>query len=95
MTGQHLILRYGYVPDILERREPFRAEHLHRLRERVDRGEVLLAGATGDPVDGAAIVFTGVDSDEVARFAEGDPYVLNGLVTDWGVEPWNVVVARS
>ncbi len=93
MTGHHLILHYAYVDDILERREPYRADHLAGIRQAVSRGEVVMAGATGDPVSGAAIVFRDVGHEAVERFAAGDPYVLAGLVTSWRVEPWNVVVA--
>lgn len=93
MTGPHLILHYTYVDDILERREPYRADHLEGIRHAVARGEVVMAGATGDPVSGAAIVFGDVGSDVVERFAAGDPYAVAGLVAAWRIEPWNVVVA--
>jgi len=95
VVGRHLVLTYDYVADILERREPYRADHLAAVRERSERGEVLMAGALGDPVHGAAFVFAGVDRDEVERFATADPYVLAGLVTGWRIEPWNVVVAAG
>ena len=51
-----------------------------------------MAGAFSDPVDGAALVFRGTDSATVRRFAETDPYVTNGLVTNWRVRGWNVVI---
>lgn len=53
----HYVLLYHYVPDVLERRDPFRPAHLALLREMHQRGECLAAGAWTDPVDGAAIVF--------------------------------------
>lgn len=95
MLGRHLVLTYDYVPDILQRREPYRADHLAAARERLERGELLAAGALGDPVHGAAFVFTGIDRDEVERFVTADPYVLAGLVTGWRIDPWNVVVAEG
>ncbi len=93
MTGRLHILRYDYAADVIERRGPYRDEHLERIRERAGRGEILMAGATGDPVSGAAIVFRGVDAAEIERFAAADPYVAAGLVTAWRIEPWNVVVS--
>lgn len=84
------ILFYDYVSDVLERRPPLRERHLDLLRARESRGEVLKGGALGDPPQGAAIVFT---SAEAAHdFAAEDPYVDGGLVTEWRVVPWTVVV---
>lgn len=88
----HYILLYTYVPDILEKREPHRPAHLASLRDLHASGTVVMAGATGDPVDGAAIVFRAPSPETAADFAETDPYVVNGLVTSWRVVPWTVVV---
>jgi uncharacterized protein YciI len=35
------------------------------------------------------------DSTTVEAFADADPYVRNGLVTEWTVRPWAVVVGAS
>lgn len=83
------MLFYEYVGDILERREPFRAEHLSGIRAAKDDGRILLAGPLGDPPHGAAIVFA--DQATAEAFAQADPYVTNGLVTSWRVEPWTLV----
>jgi uncharacterized protein YciI len=91
----YFILRYDYVPNIVERREPFRAEHLSRLMELHEAGVVAMAGAAGDPPDHAVIVFDTDDRSRVEQFAESDPYVLNGLVTTFRIDPWNVVVGGS
>ncbi len=90
-TGPHLILFYDYVPDILDRRGPHREEHLGRIAEQAAAGRVVMAGALGDPPTGAAIVFAGAAAGDVEAFAEGDPYVRNGLVTGRRVVPWTVV----
>lgn len=89
----YFVLRYDQVvDDYVERRAPFRAEHLGLLRDAHARGEVVMAGAVGETPDGAIIVFRG-DSPEVAEaFVRIDPYVTNGLVLSWRVQPWNVVV---
>ena len=52
---------------------------------------MLAAGPIGDPPTGAVLVFPGDDSADAERFAEGDPYVVAGLVTGWRVVPWTVV----
>lgn len=88
----YYLLTYDVVPDYLQRRDQFRDEHLRLANEQVEAGHLMLAGAKGDPIDGACLVFN-ADSAEVAEaFAAADPYVKNGLVTDWKVEPWNIVV---
>lgn len=87
----HHILLYDYAQDILERRAPYREDHLAGIRAAREAGRVVMAGALGDPPHGAAIVFRGVDIDEIEAFAKADPYVRAGLVSAWRVEPWNVV----
>jgi uncharacterized protein YciI len=88
----YYILFYKTVEDYLERREQYRAEHLALAKEALENGELILAGALADPADGAVLVFKG-DSPQVAeKFAKNDPYVINGLITEWSVRPWTVVI---
>ncbi len=88
----HFLLFYEVSPDYLERRGEFRVEHLKLAWESHARGELVLAGALAEPVDGAVLLFQG-DTPEVAeRFAAADPYVRNGLVTRWRVREWTTVV---
>jgi len=89
MADQRHVLFYEYVGDILERREPFRADHLSGIRAAKDDGRILQAGPLGDPPHGAAIVFA--DPAQAEAFAQADPYVVNGLVTNWRVELWTLV----
>ena len=49
----HYLLIYDTVDDYVERRAPFRAEHLRLAQEARARGELVLGGALADPVDGA------------------------------------------
>ena len=86
------LLFYDVVPNYLERRGQYRDEHLKLAREAHERGELVLAGAYADPADGSALVWHVDDPTIVERFAKGDPYVQNGLVTRWRVRPWTVVI---
>lgn len=86
------ILQYEVVDDYVERRAHVRDEHLGLAREAYERGELILAGAVGDPIDGALLVFRAEDATIVEDFARNDPYVRNGLVRSWSVKPWNVVI---
>lgn len=91
----HFLLGYDLAPDYLDRRAQFRDAHLALAWAAADRGELLLGGATGDPVDGALLLFTGDTPAAAEAFARADPYVANGLVTDWRVRPWITVVGED
>ena len=80
-TKPHYMLYYDRVEDYVARRGPLREQHLTLLRAAQQRGEVVLAGALANPVDGAVLVFRSKDAAEA--FAENDPYVKNGLITAW------------
>jgi len=88
----YYMLLYDVVENFIERRAVFREAHLKLVREAHERGELWLAGALVDPVDGAALVFTTEDRSVAERFAQNDPYVAGGLVKHWRVRTWNVVV---
>jgi hypothetical protein len=88
----HYLLIYDVVPDYVERREPFRAEHLALARAAHARGELVLGGALANPVDGAVLLFQGDSPAAAEAFAAADPYVRHGLVTRWRVREWTTVV---
>jgi len=88
----HTILFYDVVDDYVERRAQFRAEHLQLGRQAQERGELVLAGALAEPVDGAVLVFRGESPDAAVAFAKADPYVRNGLVKAWRVRKWTTVI---
>ncbi len=91
----HYILFYDVVEDYAAKREPFRAAHLELARRAHQRGELVLAGALADPVDGAVLVFRGSSPDVAEAFARSDPYVNNGLVTRWRVRTWTTVIGST
>jgi uncharacterized protein YciI len=89
------VLEYILVDDYLERRGEFRSEHLGMATAAHERGELVLAGALAEPADRALLVWNVDDDETVKRFAESDPYVLNGLVREWRVRPWTVVIGNG
>ena len=91
---KHFLLFYEGSPDYLERRPQYRAGHLTYAWEAADRGELLIGGALADPVDGAVLLFVGDDRLVAERFAQSDPYVINGLVARWTVREWTSVVGE-
>jgi uncharacterized protein YciI len=85
------LLFYDLVDDYLERRPPLRERHLANVRNAVEKGELVLTGALADPPDAAVLVFRADSAETAERFAQDDPYVAKGLVTNWRVGQWNVV----
>lgn len=91
----YFILFYETSADYVEKRAPFRSQHLELARDAHARGELLLAGALADPADRAVLVFRAPDRETVEAFANRDPYVQNGAVVRWEVRPWTVVIGND
>jgi uncharacterized protein YciI len=91
----YYVLFYDVVDDFAERRAPYRETHLRLAQEAHGRGEILLAGALGMPPDRALLIFRANDASIADAFARADPYVVNGLVTRWEIQPWAVVIGND
>ena len=83
-------LHYTYVDNMLEKRQPHRAAHLAYASKKNSQGDVIMGGALSNPVDAGIIICRSVAAAEA--FAASDPYVINGLVTEFQVREYNVVV---
>ena len=92
---RYFALHYDVVHGFVDRRAGFRDAHLRMVREAHERGALMMAGALGDPPDGALLVFRAETETAVEDFARADPYVREGLVTAWRVRPWAVVIGGS
>jgi len=93
---KHFLLLYDYVPDYLERRGALRPAHMALAKAAVERGEMVLAGACtdeGPPI--GVLVFKAEARGVVEDFARADPYVREGLVTDWRVREWTTVMGKD
>ena|SRR5437868_9171484 len=88
----HYLLLYDVGPDYMARRAQFRDEHLRLAWAAAERNELVLGGALGDPLEGAALLFRSESPQVAQEFARHDPYVVNGLVQRWRVVPWLTVV---
>ena len=87
----YYLLFYKTTSDYLERRGAYRAEHLGLAQQALENGQLVMAGALADPADGAVFVFKGDGPEAAEAFAKNDPYVLNGLITEWQVRPWTAI----
>ena len=92
---RHFLLFYEAGPAYLDRRPEFRGAHLQHAWDAHERGELVVAGALADPIDGAVLMFAGEDRSVAEEFARADPYVLNGLVANWRVREWTTVVGEQ
>lgn len=89
----HYLLFYEKAADHAEREPAHAAAHLDHIFAAVDRGELVLGGPLGDPVDGANVLLFQAQSTHTAEeFALSDPYVHHGIVVRWRVRTWDTVV---
>lgn len=94
------IVRYTYIPDVLERRGPHRERHLQLARQWCLSGgptaparTITTTSTTTTPAvvpTGALFVFA--DAAAAAAFVAADPYVSEGIVAAHTVEDWTVVI---
>lgn len=94
MATKTFMLTYGYVPDMTERRQPHRTDHLKYLEVAKDNGMLSLAAAFADPVDGALLVVEAGDAAQVYAWLADDPYNKAGLIRSATVREINVAIRR-
>ena len=82
------VLFYESAADVLEKAPAHWEAHSARGNAFHDRGSLLMYGPFGDPQrEGSMAVFSSREAAE--EFAEGDPFVLNGVVRDWHIREWD------
>ena len=91
----HHLLIYTYSADYLERRGAYRNDHIAKAWQLQARGQLVLAGAAGDPPDSAVFVFDCDSRDTIEAFVKGDPYYIHGLVEKYEIKPWTTVVGKD
>ena len=77
----HYLLIYDAAPDYAERRVPLRNDHLKLAWEAHAHGDLVLAGALVEPVDGSVFLFQGDSPATSEAFSAADPYVKDGVIT--------------
>jgi len=88
----YYLLFYKTIEKYVEKRAPYRSEHLKIAEDAHQNGSLVMAGAMAEPADGAVLIFKGESPKIAEDFANNDPYVKNGLIKSWEVRPWTVVV---
>src|SRR5262245_47223533 len=93
--NMHYLLFYDVVDNYAEKRTPFRRDHIAHAKAAAARGELVLAGAPANPVDGPVLLLKSDSPGAAEAFARADPYVTNGLVTGWRVREWTTVIGND
>ena len=80
-------VHYTYVdnPEVVTEHRP---AHRDFLRDLLDKGIVLAAGAYTDGPAGALLVFRGDSEQEIATLLQSDPFQQLGLVSDCRIRAW-------
>ena len=97
LPATQYLLRYEYIPDVLEKRGPYREGHLALAKEMITEGKCLSGGPTGEVgmevPTGALFIFT--DAEAAKEYVSKDPYVSGGIVTGHSIEEWTIVLKKE
>jgi len=74
----------------MEKRTAHRSNHFDLIQDYKSNGYFLMGGAYENQKT-ALLIFTVDDEKRVEDFVKSDPYVINGVVTSWNFEKWNMV----
>jgi uncharacterized protein len=92
MAAKTFMLTYQYAPDMVQRRQPYRPDHLQHLEAARQQGMLRLAAALTDPVDAALLLIEADTQGEVLAWVANDPYNQAGLIRSATVRELSVVV---
>ena len=81
------VLWGSYCEDVLEKRAPYRQDHLEGLQEQKERGILITIGPTTD-ITQVFGIYEAPDEATVRALIEADPYWKNGIWTKYDVKEW-------
>jgi hypothetical protein len=76
-----------YCKDAINKREPFREQHLNRLKSLKDRNILVTLGPT-KCTKYLFGIFNANDGNELKDIIEGDIYWENGIWINYEIYPW-------
>ena len=80
----------SYCENVLEKRTPFRQEHLDNLKALHDAGKLLSIGPTQD-ISKVFGIYAAASLEEAKQMVEGDVYWTNQIWTDYEIYEWTQV----
>lgn len=88
---KYAVMLYESAADVASRAPAHFPAHKARLDEFHARGELVMVGTFGDPqAEGSMAIFTSRAAAE--EFAQGDPFVRNGVVEAYRILDWNEIL---
>ncbi|MGB8909692.1 MAG: YciI family protein [Candidatus Cybelea sp.] len=87
------VLYYQSSPDVATLAPLHGAAHRAWWKDYLANGTLLMIGPFANPREGAMGIFTTREAAE--SFANGDPFVLNGVVVNWFVREWREAVVSE
>ena len=85
------VVLYESADDVLTTAPVHYPAHTDRLDDFHRRGEILMVGTFGDPVnEGSMAIFPTREAAE--SFVAEDPFVVNGVVKSYQIREWNEVL---
>jgi len=85
--ASRFVLWGTYCEDVLEKRAPFREEHLARLQQLKEGGSLLTLGPTTD-LSRVFGIFEGDSSEAIEALVKADVYWREGIWTAIEIHPW-------
>ena len=76
-----------YCENVLEKRVPYRQDHLEGLAQQKASGVLITLGPTKDTTKVLGI-YEAQDEATVRQLVENDPYWKNGIWTEYLVKEW-------
>jgi uncharacterized protein YciI len=77
----------SYCENALEKRTPYRQDHLAGLAEQKEKGILITLGPTKDNTQVFGI-YSAQTEEEVKALVESDPYWKNQIWTDYQIKEW-------
>ncbi|MBE9201401.1 MULTISPECIES: YciI family protein [unclassified Nodularia (in: cyanobacteria)] len=76
-----------YCENVLEKRAPYRQDHLDGLAKQKESGVLITLGPTKDSTKVFGI-YESEDEATVRQLVENDPYWKNGIWTEYFIKEW-------
>ncbi|MEM7773240.1 MAG: YciI family protein [Cyanobacteria bacterium P01_E01_bin.6] len=76
-----------YCENVLEKRAPYRQDHLDGLKSQKESGVLVTIGPTQD-LSMFFAIYDADSEDVVNKLIEGDPYWQNGIWTEYTIKEW-------
>ncbi|MGF1489523.1 MAG: YciI family protein [Prochloraceae cyanobacterium] len=77
----------SYCENAIEKRTPYRQEHLERLNKQKEAGTLITIGPTKDNTKVFGI-YEAEDRATIKELIEADPYWKNGIWTEYEIKEW-------